>query len=124
MDGRIFEDSCIVTVYLDEGTTSICIEDCFIMDFSNVSIIRSFGHSREICIPSHISVIRDFAFSGCRHLEVLRIPEDSQLMAIEPKAFARCSSLRIISIPAINRSTLASLLGACPYLPNVRFEPR
>jgi hypothetical protein len=124
MDGRIFEDSCIVTIYLDEGNTSICIEDCFVMDFSTVSIVRYFGRFREICIPLSISVIRDFAFSGCRNLEAVRIRDDSRLTTIEPRTFARCSSLRVISIPAINGFTPASLFTACPSLPNVRFNLR
>jgi hypothetical protein len=57
-------------------------------------------------------------------LEVVRIPDDSRLTIIEPKAFARCSSLRIISIPTINRLTGVSLFGTSPSFPSVRFDLR
>lgn len=80
---------------------------------SNLQSIESyafhFANIIRICIPHRLKIIKWEAFSFCRNLPVLEIPEDSKLTEIHENAFSCCS----IKFFPITKKQAFSVLKKC-----------
>ena len=80
-------------------------EGDFLMDGS--TLVRYIG----------VTEIREGAFSGCEHLERVRL--STRLLVIRKNAFQSCISLSDIALPASLQEIDKAAFSACPELPSV-----
>lgn len=86
----ICEDKDIVIPSVYEGKTVMGI---------NNEVFKSYSNLESIKIPSTVSSIGKYAFSGCVNLKSVIFEQDSQLVSIGEGAFENCSKLRDITLP-------------------------
>lgn len=68
-------------------------------------------------LPDSVTEIREGAFSGCEHLERVRL--SSRLLVIRKNAFQGCISLKDLTLPASLQEIDKAAFSACPELPSV-----
>ncbi|MDO5133674.1 MAG: leucine-rich repeat domain-containing protein [Eubacteriales bacterium] len=80
---------------------------------------ESFHNARVVSVelPDSVTEIREGAFSGCEHLERIRL--SARLLVIRKNAFQSCISLSDISLPASLQELDKAAFSACPELPAV-----
>jgi hypothetical protein len=89
---------------------------------SDVTIIGSYAFSgnqsiKEVIIPSSVTTIEQGAFSDCTSLTEIIIPDS--VISIEDSAFSNCSSLATISLPNTLQSIEPFLFFGCVSLKSV-----
>jgi hypothetical protein len=77
---------------------------------------------RSTRLPPLLEAIPDHCFAGCEHLESVVFEAGSTLTRIESKAFAGCTSLTSIVIPATVRQLGARIFKKCAHLASLVFE--
>lgn len=80
---------------------------------------ESFHNARIVSVelPDSVTEIREGAFSGCEHLERIRL--STRLLVIRKNAFQSCISLTDIALPASLQEIDRDAFSACPELPAV-----
>ena len=80
---------------------------------------ESFHNARIVSVelPDSVTEIREGAFSGCEHLERIRL--STRLLVIRTNAFQSCISLSDIALPASLQEMDKDAFSACPELPAV-----
>ncbi|MDO5477217.1 MAG: leucine-rich repeat domain-containing protein [Eubacteriales bacterium] len=80
---------------------------------------ESFHNARVVSVelPDSVTEIREGAFSGCEHLERIRL--STRLLVIRKNAFQSCISLSDIALPASLQEIDKAAFSACPELPAV-----
>ena len=80
---------------------------------------ESFHNARVVSVelPDSVTEIREGAFSGCEHLERIRL--STRLLVIRKNAFQSCISLTDIALPASLQEIDKAAFSACPELPAV-----
>ena len=80
---------------------------------------EAFHNARVISVelPDSVTEIREGAFSGCEHLERIRL--STRLLVIRKNAFQSCISLSDIALPASLQEIDKAAFSACPELPAV-----
>ena len=76
---------------------------------------------RSIFIPKSVTIIRRYAFSGCKFLDEVIFEEDSQLHTIEYGVFYE-AIMTSITIPKTVTRLGGALFGECAFLTTVTFE--
>ena len=74
---------------------------------------------KSVTIPSSVTSIGEYAFSGCSNLESVVFEGNSQLKTISGRAFQNCSSLKSIIIPSGVTSIGSSAFNGCYALKEV-----
>ena len=97
-------------------------EGDFLMDGS--TLVRYIGQSEYVRVPDGVINIgaeafhnARVAFSGCEHLERVRL--STRLLVIRKNAFQSCISLSDIALPASLQEIDKAAFSACPELPAV-----
>ena len=75
------------------------------------------AHVVSVELPDSVTEIREGAFSGCEHLERIRL--STRLLVIRKNAFQSCISLSDIALPASLQEIDKAAFSACPELPAV-----
>ena len=80
---------------------------------------EAFHNARVVSVelPDSVTEIREGAFSGCEHLERVRL--STRLLVIRKNAFQSCISLSDIALPASLQEIDKAAFSACPELPAV-----
>ena len=80
---------------------------------------EAFHNARVVSVelPDSVTEIREGAFSGCEHLERIRL--STRLLVIRKNAFQSCISLSDIALPASLQEIDKAAFSACPELPAV-----
>ena len=80
---------------------------------------EAFHNARVVSVelPDSVTEIREGAFSGCEHLERVRL--STRLLFIRKNAFQSCISLSDIALPASLQEIDKAAFSACPELPAV-----
>ena len=80
---------------------------------------EAFHNARIVSVelPDSVTEIREGAFSGCEHLERVRL--STRLLVIRKNAFQSCISLSDIALPASLQEIDKAAFSACPELPAV-----
>ena len=80
---------------------------------------EAFHNARVISVelPDSVTEIREGAFSGCEHLERIRL--STRLLVIRKNAFQNCISLSDIALPASLQEMDREAFSACQELPAV-----
>ena len=80
---------------------------------------EAFHNARLVSVelPDSVTEIREGAFSGCEHLERVRL--STRLLVIRKNAFQSCISLSDIALPASLQEIDKAAFSACPELPAV-----
>ena len=80
---------------------------------------EAFHNARVVSVelPDSVTEIREDAFSGCEHLERVRL--STRLLVIRKNAFQSCISLSDIALPASLQEIDKAAFSACPELPAV-----
>ena len=80
---------------------------------------EAFHNARVMSVelPDSVTEIREGAFSGCEHLERIRL--STRLLVIRKNAFQSCISLSDIALPASLQEIDKAAFSACPELPAV-----
>ena len=80
---------------------------------------EAFHNARLVSfeLPDSVTEIREGAFSGCEHLERVRL--STRLLVIRKNAFQSCISLSDIALPASLQEIDKAAFSACPELPAV-----
>ena len=80
---------------------------------------EAFHNARVVSVelPDSVTEIREGAFSGCEHLERVRL--STRLLVIRKNAFQSCISLSDIALPASLQEIDKAAFSACPELPSV-----
>ena len=80
---------------------------------------EAFHNARIVSVelPDSVTEIREGAFSGCEHLERVRL--STRLLVIRKNAFQSCISLTDIALPASLQEIDKAAFSACPELPAV-----
>ena len=78
---------------------------------------EAFHNARVVSVelPDSVTEIREGAFSGCEHLERVRL--STRLLVIRKNAFQSCISLSDIALPASLQEIDKAAFSACPELP-------
>ena len=80
---------------------------------------EAFHNARVVSVelPDSVTEIREGAFSGCEHLERVRL--STRLLVIRKNAFQSCISLSDTALPASLQEIDKAAFSACPELPAV-----
>ena len=80
---------------------------------------EAFHNARVVSVelPDSVTGSREGAFSGCEHLERVRL--STRLLVIRKNAFQSCISLSDIALPASLQEIDKAAFSACPELPAV-----
>ena len=81
-----------------------------------------FGYDllTSITIPSSVTSLGEYAFSGCSALETVSFEDNSQLESIGERTFSYCSNLTSIEIPSSVTSIGSSAFSGTPWLTNLQ----
>jgi hypothetical protein len=74
-----------------------------------------------IDIPSSVTIIDDSSFEGCTELASCLIADDSRLVSIGARAFAKCTSLRSFSPPPLVGDIGSTCFIECIHLYELKF---
>jgi hypothetical protein len=86
------------TVHIGSVLSVTFASDCRVSNIGKSAFQRSSLQS--IRIPSSVEIISDYCFSECRNLAILEFDSGSRLSDLGDFAFANCSSLRWLCLPA------------------------
>jgi len=92
-------------LFIKNGQTLICFPE---------------GKKGEYIIPSSVTTIEYYAFSGCSGLESVSIP--SSVTTIKKSTFSMCSSLENVTIPPSVTTIEDSAFANCSSLKSVNFQ--
>jgi hypothetical protein len=98
-----------------------CPEDLPLLEISD----HSFSHCHSLtsfCIPSHIEIISEHCFEGCKSLRIVTFETNSELIEIRSQAFADCFALDSILIPRSVRLFCSYCFESCRSLQTVALE--
>jgi hypothetical protein len=95
-----FIGSGLLTVRVDEGSSSFVVDGDFLLDSTQGSLILYFGHNSDVLIPYRVERICRGAFSECSWIHSIEFEASSTIFEIESRAFSKCLSLESLSIPA------------------------
>ncbi len=126
-----------ISYALNSDGKSYCVSDCDDNYFGRAKISatydglpvtkiadKAFDNSDiyEVVIPSSVTEIGAYAFSGCEKLKTVGFSDG--VTEIKPYAFANCTRLREISIPASVNLVGDYVFTGCTSLTKVFFEGR
>jgi hypothetical protein len=72
-------------------------------------------------IPSSVDIIEESSFEGCAELESCLIADDSSLVTIGARAFAKCTSLRSFYVPPLVGGIGGACFDKCIHLYRLEF---
>jgi hypothetical protein len=126
IDGPAFSSMNLFSIMIEEGNSRLRVSGEFLVNFACGKLIRYnfqfvyfryFGSSRSVTDECNIEILSKSCFPYCTFLSELAFESDSRLRRIEVRAFSKCSSLRMISIPPSVHTIDGSafpLLDKCP----------
>jgi hypothetical protein len=86
------------------------------------SVVLDFGFGLEVVVPSRVTVLRNWSFSGREPLKAVSFEGGSQLRSIGRRAFAACRSLLSIRLPASLEVIEENVFVQCSSLVELTFE--
>ena len=95
------EEDVIVPSRIGKADVTIIQEGAFAAQKVNRSYKKEYRENREsirsVTVPEGITVIGDYAFYGCKSLELLNLPETVKSIGVG--AFSGCTKLQRITLP-------------------------
>jgi hypothetical protein len=116
--GSAFEMSAIAKIIIEEGNSDFGFCGYFLINLTATSVVRYFGNRQAISLKSEIESLCTEYFTPSS----LIFEPGSKLRRIEAHAFANCSELKSISIPASVESLGEECFAYCNSLSSVIFE--
>ncbi len=106
--------------------TNIVIPDMIVINEENIPV-KVIGNNLfqnnksilSITIPDSITIIGDYAFSGCSSLKTVTIGKNSQLAIIGSYSFYSCTSLTSITIPNSVATIGGNAFSGCSSLTSI-----
>ena len=83
-------------IYVEEGSVAYSVKDGALVDAAGTTLLRYPGSATSVTIPQGVSCIGDFAFSGCRLIKALTLPETVDEIGFG--AFEDCVGLEEVKI--------------------------
>jgi hypothetical protein len=87
-------------ISIEEGSHHFRVWGGFLMDIEGATVVRYFGHDRNLTLSCEIETLGVGCFSRCYRLSSLVFEGGSKLKRIEALAFSHCSELKSVCIPA------------------------
>ena len=110
--------SSLTSINVDNSNLNYTSIDGVLYDKNIVTIIGyPGGKIGEVIIPESVTIIGDYAFSGCSGITSVTIP--SSVTSIGDFAFAGCSSLTSITIPSSATSIGAYAFAGCSSITSI-----
>lgn len=81
-------------------------------------LTRKYPTCTEVILPSNVTKIGNYAFTGCANLEDITIP--SSVISIGKYAFNNCDSIRLLTIPGSVKNIGSSAFSQCEILFSVK----
>jgi hypothetical protein len=116
--GLAFAGSGISRITIEEGNAIFAVCGDFLINVTGNSIGRYFGRQKAIALDGEIESLCPEYFSPSS----FRFEPGSKLIRIEAHAFASCSVLKLISIPASVESLGDGSFSECPRLSSLAFD--
>lgn len=114
-DIRTIDASMLVVERVDLSDTDITDAG----SFSGYGLLYGNQTLKEIIYPESCTNIRENAFFLCTNLETVSFGQNSKLQTISDGAFARCTSLKEIEIPASITVLYLSAFSECDNLKTI-----
>jgi uncharacterized Fe-S cluster-containing radical SAM superfamily protein len=121
IDGAAFLNIPVLCVLIEPGNETFVVENDFLIDRSNRSLIRTFSAAQDVTIPTTIEILGLSCFSGCQSLSSISFELDSRLARIDRFAFSD-SALKSIVIPCNVEILGQSCFSNCKSLSSLSFE--
>ena len=109
--------SALTAFTVDANNPNYCAEGCMLLNKEKTELVCAVGNQKTYDIPSSVTSIGRFAFSGCSSLTSINIP--SSVTSIESTAFQNCSSLTSINIPSSVNSIGWFAFSGCSALTSI-----
>ena len=116
--GSAFSGCSSLTAFtVDANNPNYCAEGCILFNKEKTTLICASGSQRTYDIPSSVTSIGGYAFSGCSSLTSINIP--NSVTSIGRAAFYGCSSLTSINIPNYVTSIEGFAFNDCSSLTSI-----
>ena len=92
--------SALTAFTVDANNPNYSAEGCMLFNKEKTTLIVAVGSEKTYDIPSSVTSIDGYAFSGCRTLTSINIP--SSVTSIGEAAFWNCSALTALTVDANN----------------------
>ena len=116
--GSAFSGCSSLTAFtVDTNNPNYCAEGCILFNKEKTTLICASGSQRTYDIPSSVTSIGGYAFSGCSSLTSINIP--NSVTSIGRAAFSGCSSLTSINIPNYVTSIEGFAFNDCSSLTSI-----
>jgi hypothetical protein len=122
INGLSFDDSAIEKVFIDESNPHYFVSGDFVVTFDGKTLIRYFGHSKNVIIGRDIETLGEGSFTRCKSVVRVAFEADSRLRQFGEYAFSECQALTSICIPAQTEHICELCFAGCRLLRAVTFE--
>jgi hypothetical protein len=95
-----FSSCNIRTITLDSNHKSLSVSGGFLVDVSEVILLRYMGVRPDVTVGHRITVLGKGCYRNCAYISSLTFEPVSALVRIQRSAFCSCSSLKLICLPA------------------------
>ena len=109
--------SALTTLTVDANNPRFSAEGCMLFNKEKTRLICAAGSKKTYDIPSSVTSIGGYAFSGCSSLTSINIP--NSVTSIGRAAFSGCSSLTSINIPNYVTSIEGFAFNDCSSLTSI-----
>lgn len=93
-------------------TPSFVYEDGFLMNADKTELVACLTNKKYVSVPSPIKIIRSHAFSGCKTIVQVFLPDT--LTEIQEYAFSQCFALSELVVPTSVKYIRRGFLSECP----------
>jgi hypothetical protein len=114
--------SSIDKIVVDKSNPHYFVSGDFLVAVDGMSLIRYFGRSENVIIGRDIEAVGSFSFRGCNFILTVAFEPEARLTQFGQCAFAECSRLTSICIPAQVEHLSDSCFSWCTSLAKVTFE--
>jgi hypothetical protein len=112
----------LTSVTVDPGSRFFRVCGEFVVDISGVRLVRYFGNEREVAIWRDVEEVSMACFNGCESISSVIFEPGCKVRRFGVFAFAGCSSLHSICIPASVETIERECFSRCWKLSDVTFE--
>jgi hypothetical protein len=98
IDGLALSNLTLSSISIENGNERFGIENNLLIDIVDHQLLRNFGNSSNLQIPSDIEILESDCFASCEMLSLITFESNSRLKRIKSDAFS-FSSLESIVIP-------------------------